>query len=345
MKTSFIFTLLLSLGILQAWPFTKVTAQPAAAEVIFNPVTGLITTETGGQATFTVELSQAPTSAVKVGLDSANKAEGILSTTSITINRANWNIPQVVIITGQDDTFTDGDINYLILTGPVVSSDTNFDGLDPFDVSVTNWDDEGGPVANDDQEETEEGKAVTTDVLLNDTLPISTTFTVTVTTTPANGTTLVNNDNTITDTPTSGFAGQDSYEYQVCDSRMRCDFASVSINIKDITLPSLDWSTPLSNTQVYTVEEDEEVELKVTTSDNVGVASVLYNRWDPVQEKYVDIAHVTEPPFTSLLDTRELLYGWNQVFARALDAAGNLSERQFIWFYKPYRVFMPITEK
>jgi hypothetical protein len=178
---------------------------------------------------------------------------------------------------------------------------------------------------------------------LNDTLPISTTFTVTVTTLPANGTALVNEDNSITDTPTSGFAGPDSYDYQVCDSRDRCDTASVSINIKDITLPSLDWSTPISSTQVYTVEKDELVELKVTTSDNVGVASVLYNRWDPILEKYVDIAHVTEPPFATTLDTGQLRYGWNQVFARALDAAGNLSGP--ILVYKPFKIYMPLVPK
>src|SRR4029453_7148122 len=59
------------------WSLTITTSAPvcctgAAAGVTVTPTTGLVTTEAGGTATFTVVLTSAPTSEVMIGLSSSD---------------------------------------------------------------------------------------------------------------------------------------------------------------------------------------------------------------------------------------------------------------------------------
>ena len=58
------------------------------------------TTEAGGTATFNVVLNTASTSSVTIPISSGNTAEGTISPSSLTFTAANWNVPQVVTVTG-----------------------------------------------------------------------------------------------------------------------------------------------------------------------------------------------------------------------------------------------------
>ncbi|MCT7952936.1 S8 family serine peptidase [Ancylothrix sp. C2] len=104
------------------------------------PTTGLITTEAGGAASFTVVLNTQPTADVTVNLTSSNPAEGTLSSNSLTFNATNWNQAQTVTVTGVDDAAFDGDQSYNIITAAALSSDANYAGFDAADVAVTNQD-------------------------------------------------------------------------------------------------------------------------------------------------------------------------------------------------------------
>jgi len=118
------------------------------ASVIVTPTSGLITNESGTQATFTIRLTSEPTSSVTVPITSSNTAEGTVSPTSVTFDNvcpgANcWSTDQTITITGVDDGLVDGNIGYTIVTGDITSSDTNYGSiLDAAisDVSVTNED-------------------------------------------------------------------------------------------------------------------------------------------------------------------------------------------------------------
>jgi hypothetical protein len=116
----------------------------AAATPAFavTPTNGLITTEYGLTASFSVVLDLAPTNDVTIAVSSSNPLEGIVSTNSLTFNTTNWNVPQFVTVTGQDDALTDGNVAYTIILAPAVSTDPNYNGLNPVDVSVVNADDE-----------------------------------------------------------------------------------------------------------------------------------------------------------------------------------------------------------
>ncbi|MEQ9410014.1 MAG: CARDB domain-containing protein [Fuerstiella sp.] len=107
--------------------------------VTVTPTSGLQTTEAGGQAQFQVVLDAPPTADVIVPLSSSNADEGTVPT-AITFTPLNWNVAQTVTVTGQDDDVDDGDVAYNIVLGTVQTTDTNYQGIDPADVSLTNVD-------------------------------------------------------------------------------------------------------------------------------------------------------------------------------------------------------------
>ncbi|MFN8633702.1 MAG: right-handed parallel beta-helix repeat-containing protein [Chloroflexota bacterium] len=102
------------------------------------PTSGLVTTESGGQASFAVVLASQPSADVTIGLSSSNTNEGTVSPASLTFTAANWNVPQTATVTGVGLGAPNGNATYSIITAPAVSTDPNFNGLNPSDVSATN---------------------------------------------------------------------------------------------------------------------------------------------------------------------------------------------------------------
>ena len=118
---------------------------PPPAGVTVAPTNGLITTETGNSATFTVVLQSMPSADVTIPLSSSNTAEGTIAPSSLTFTTVNWNIQQTVTVTGQDDVVDDNDVQYTIVTGDPTSGDAGYDALtaaEVADVTVTNTDDD-----------------------------------------------------------------------------------------------------------------------------------------------------------------------------------------------------------
>jgi len=56
---------------------------------------------------------------------------------------------------------------------------------------------------------------------------------------PVNGSANVNSDHTVTYSPNPGYAGVDSFKYEVCDNYDVCDTATVFINIENLKFPEL----------------------------------------------------------------------------------------------------------
>lgn len=99
------------------------------------------TTEVGAQARVTVVLSARPQSAVIVPVASSNTAEGTVSVASVTFTPDNWNAPQTVMVSGEDDAVVDGDQTYSVTFGPSSSDDADFEDLSG-SAALTNTDDE-----------------------------------------------------------------------------------------------------------------------------------------------------------------------------------------------------------
>src|ERR1022692_1915274 len=117
-----------------------VNADNDQAGIMVNPTSGLVTTEGGGTATFSIRLNSQPSANVMIGLSSSNPGEGTVSPASVTFTSVNWNTNQTVTVTGVDDALDDGDVAYTIITAPATSADVGYNGLNAADVSVMNSD-------------------------------------------------------------------------------------------------------------------------------------------------------------------------------------------------------------
>ncbi|HEY1536717.1 MAG TPA: hypothetical protein VGF76_22000, partial [Polyangiaceae bacterium] len=107
-----------------------------------DPTSGLYTTEWGGQAKFTIVLQHAPTADVTVALSSSNTNEGTVSPASVVFTKVDWNAPQLVTVTGVDDTVKDPNTPYTVKTAPAVSDDPAYSGVDALDEELYNVDNE-----------------------------------------------------------------------------------------------------------------------------------------------------------------------------------------------------------
>jgi len=114
-------------------------------EILVSPTNGLVTTEDGGTASFTVVLATQPGSNVEVRLFSCDPSEGMVWPYRIVFTPRDWSTPQIATVTGVNDTVVDGAIDYAIVTAAAISSDPRYRGLDAEDVLVTNEDNEGTP--------------------------------------------------------------------------------------------------------------------------------------------------------------------------------------------------------
>ncbi len=122
---------------------------PPPGVVTVNPTTGLVTTEDGGSATFTIVLGTQPTADVSIGLSSSNAAEGTVLPASVVFNAGNYNVAQTVTVTGVNDAaapMVDGNIAYSVVTAAAISADPSYSGFAVDDVSVTNNDNDVQPV-------------------------------------------------------------------------------------------------------------------------------------------------------------------------------------------------------
>jgi hypothetical protein len=111
------------------------------AGAVVAPTSGLVTSEAGQTASFTVRLLSRPTATVTVQVNSSDTSEGTVSPSTLTFAPAAWNTPQTVTITGANDEDVDGDIAYTV-SFSVSSSDALYQGRSLPSVSVKNLDDE-----------------------------------------------------------------------------------------------------------------------------------------------------------------------------------------------------------
>jgi hypothetical protein len=113
-----------------------------AAGITVSPTGGLVTTEGGGTATFTIVLTSAPTGSVVVNLSSTNPAEATVSPASVSFTAANWSSAQTITVHGVDDSAVDGDVTYSIVTSNAASTDPNYNNLAIADIGAINSDNE-----------------------------------------------------------------------------------------------------------------------------------------------------------------------------------------------------------
>jgi hypothetical protein len=162
---------------------TGAVAQDEDSPIGFKviPTAGLVTSEAGRIATFTVVLKSQPTADVTIELASSDASEGVValpcrnssegtaavpcSNTSeeivdpdtLIFTTSNWNTAQTVSVIGVDDLLVDGDIAYTIVTAAARSADLRYDDLDPDNVAVINTDNDRAGTAKSPAKGTNKG--------------------------------------------------------------------------------------------------------------------------------------------------------------------------------------------
>ena len=106
-----------------------------------TPSTGLLTSEAGLAATFTVQLTAKPYADVTLPIASADPAEGVTDIDRVTFTPSDWDLRQSIVVTGVDDQIADGAQPYAIALGPATSFDPAFAGITG-SVTATNVDDD-----------------------------------------------------------------------------------------------------------------------------------------------------------------------------------------------------------
>jgi hypothetical protein len=112
--------------------------------------TTLTMTEDGSAKTFTVRLQSAPSGDVTIPLELVNangdpdETRATLSTTQLVFTPENATTAQTITVTPVNDTTVNGTGIFTLKIKPAVSTDTDYNGKDPTDITVVITDDEGG---------------------------------------------------------------------------------------------------------------------------------------------------------------------------------------------------------
>jgi hypothetical protein len=96
--------------------------------------------ESGTTAIASIVLNTQPTANVSIPFSSSNTADGTISSSNLVFTAANWNVPQNITITGVNDDVDDGDTTFNLVSGAATSTDADYNGLDAFDMPITNVD-------------------------------------------------------------------------------------------------------------------------------------------------------------------------------------------------------------
>lgn len=103
---------------------------PATPAIAVNITGAPITTEAGGRATLSIQLSRQPTHAVTIPVKLSRPTIAAASAGELIFIPEVWNIPQTLTITGIDDGMSGSESTYFVLLGPATSQDAGFMGLE-----------------------------------------------------------------------------------------------------------------------------------------------------------------------------------------------------------------------
>ncbi len=121
-------------------------------DIVLTTIDNLSTSESGETTVFNATLNTKPKGNVEFDLIIQYASEGLLSLSSsvssavneltMTFTEANWNVPQAINVFGQDDFRVDGDLRHAIITSLLRSSDSDYNDVEPLNVTVQNIDDD-----------------------------------------------------------------------------------------------------------------------------------------------------------------------------------------------------------
>jgi len=109
------------------------------AQVYVKARKRLLVSENGQSATFRVRLTLAPSAPVTCTLMSTDTTEGLVSPTTLNFTPGQFGF-QNVTVSGVDDAIKDGDVLFTIVLNACTSTDPQYSGANPRDVTAINRD-------------------------------------------------------------------------------------------------------------------------------------------------------------------------------------------------------------
>ncbi|MCU0547436.1 MAG: hypothetical protein MUE44_35620 [Oscillatoriaceae cyanobacterium Prado104] len=106
--------------------------------------TSVSAAEGGASASYTVQLTSQPTSAVTISFNTGTQVSAIAD---LTFNSTNWNVPQNVTVTAVDDSVVEGN-HTATITANAASTDPNYNGIAIAAVTANIADNDTAPIGN-----------------------------------------------------------------------------------------------------------------------------------------------------------------------------------------------------
>ena len=89
-----------------------------------------------------MQLASEPSATVTIDYYSTDTTEGVVSPSQINFDSSTWNTVQTVTVTAVNESDNDSDQYFQVILLPAISSDNNYNGLDPQDLGFVNEDDD-----------------------------------------------------------------------------------------------------------------------------------------------------------------------------------------------------------
>jgi hypothetical protein len=125
-----------------------------------------------------------------------------------------------------------------------------------------------------------------------------------------------------------------SENHEGCELAVTQLFTIESESAADTEPPTVSWVKPdgiiRDGDREYYPATKGTIALEVAVSDNAGISSVTFERWDAVNSQLIELGTDTSAPYQASVEVNELNMEWNQINAVAEDTAGNLTELPYL---------------
>jgi len=308
------------------------------AAIIADPAADLVTIEDGTTDQFTVVLTTIPTAGVTINVSSSLPSEATVSPAVLPFTVGNWNVPQVVTVTGVDDLVADGDKPYLITLDPGTSAAAEYAALPAVQITGINYDNDTPgyiitPTTNLTTTEGEGAQKVTislrskpksqvslslvsSDLTEGKVSPTSMIFDPADWPPPPKEFTITGVDDCLND-------GNVQYTITITAASSDPDYSGPVdvLTVTNYDAPTIGWVKPVNETvRYYYTTSLNPILLEVKRLCTEPISKVRFYRWVPSVGDWVTIGEDLNPPYQETIDPTELEFGYNEIRAFAFGA-------------------------
>ncbi len=235
--------------------------------------------------------------------------QGATATTCLTITEPEGDSTTITVIGGANNgsvSFVGNCVNYSP-TGDFVGTDNVTlqicDALGACTSVTINYTVTDVLSAADDNFNVENNNSLTANFIENDNFTELNDLTINIVTSPANGSVILNPNNTFTYTPTTDFVGSDLFVYEICLPNVGCEQATVNIEVENLLEAVDDFESTVQNTpsiDIAILSNDafpNMAELDVEITEGVNNGALVLNQATFVATYFPDVNFIGTDTF------------------------------------------------